>query len=110
MPNLLLPPFAFLVMLGLAWGIMALAKSVAAKSRPERGKERLYACGEEAVPQVVQPNYSSFFAVAFAYSVIHVSALTMAMIPSGAGARVGLVYLGLVLFAVAALVTELELV
>lgn len=109
MPNLLLPPFAFLVMLGLAWGLMALAKSVAAKSRPEQGKERLYACGEEAVPQAVQPNYSGFFAVAFAYSVIHVAALTLAMIPSGAGS-LGLVYLGLVLFAVVALVTELELI
>ena len=38
------------------------------------------------------------------------SALTMAMIPSGTGARLGLVYLGMVLFAVTALVTELELV
>ena len=108
--SVLLPPIAFLVMLALAWGIMWFAKGLAPKSRPEHGKFRHYACGEDMEMGPIQPNYSRFFIVAFAYSMIHVAALMIITIPSGVGALIGAVYLSIVFFAAMAFITELKLI
>ena len=97
-------------MLALAVAVMGLAKSMAPQGEPSKGKQRPYACGEDMDMQPIQPSYAPFFSVALAYSIVHVSVLTVATVPSGGGAFVGAVYLAIVLSAVAALVTELKLV
>lgn len=109
MTSLLMPPLAFAIMLGLAWGIKLAAGHLAPAGRPEHGKYRHYACGEDLAMSPVQPNYARFFAVAFAYSAVHVSILTVAAVPRS-GAPAGAAYLAMVLFAVIALITELDLI
>ena len=108
MPSILYPPIAFTVMILLAWCIMGLGARIAAQGRPGQGKTRHYACGEDIEMQPIQPNYSSFFSIAFAYSVIHVAALTIITIPSGKQALVGLAYFSIITFAVAAMVSEFK--
>lgn len=104
------PPVAFLIMLAVAWGLMRIGRWIAAPSRPEAGKYRHYACGEEQQTQAIQPNYSRFFAVAFSYSVLHVAVLMVAVGFAGVGAKAGIAYLLIMSFSVFALISELELV
>jgi hypothetical protein len=89
---------------------MWFAKGIAPKPSPAHGKYRHYACGEDVEMRPIQPNYAKFYAVAFAYSMMHVAALTLISVPLGQAALMGALYLGLVFVAVIALVTELKLV
>lgn len=110
MVSLLVPPVALLAMLAIAASIMVLAKRMAPRGEPSSGKYRPYACGEDMEMPPIQPDYSGFFAVALAYSIVHVSVLTVATTPAGEGARLGAIYLAMMAFALGALVTELKLV
>lgn len=49
-------------------------KGVAGSSKP-------YACGEDFVGNRIQPDYSQFFPFAFFFTIIHVVALTIWMVP-----------------------------
>jgi len=90
------PPVAFLILLGLGLAGTALAAGLAAKpSTNAPGKFRSHACGEDVPQARVQPDYSMFFPFAFAFTILHVTALVVAVGPrfEGATLGLGLVYL-----------------
>jgi hypothetical protein len=85
------PPVAFLVVLAVALAGTVLAAGLAAKSTTNApGKYRSYACGEDVPQARVQPDYSMFFPFAFAFTILHVAALVVAVGPKFQGATLGL--------------------
>lgn len=93
-PWLLAPPVAFLLLLG----IMAILSEWSAKlgARPTEnppGKFKAYACGEDLPPHRMQPDYAHFFPFAFAFTIMHVVALVVAVGPRFQGAGIGLAVL-----------------
>ncbi len=83
MSLLLFPAVAFAIMLLLSWGLSGIASVFAAKGTASRGKERSYACGQDVPQNRIQPDYAEFFPIAFFFTILHVSALTIATSPKG---------------------------
>ena len=81
---LLVPPVAFVIVLGLAWlEYRALALLRTDEQWPDRpGKTEPYACGEDIETHRVQPDYSQFFPFAFFFTIMHVVALMTATVPA----------------------------
>lgn len=90
---LLFPPVAFSIFLVIGGLIELCGKWLAAKGKTSGGKQSQYACGEDVPAQRVQPDYSDFFPFALFFSIIHVTALIMATLPSGNIALMGILYL-----------------
>lgn len=85
---LLLPPVAFLVMLGLVSlhgaGFRALGRRLhRGRRRPSAAALAPYACGEDVGQQRVQPDYRQFFPFAFFFTIMHVVALIVTTLPTG---------------------------
>ncbi|MBP8959510.1 MAG: hypothetical protein KBG40_03700 [Bacteroidales bacterium] len=76
------PPIAFIILLGVSFLISFFSKFVAAKGIVAPGKEKSYACGEDAELNKSQPDYSQFFSFAFFFTIMHVVALIVATIPA----------------------------
>lgn len=83
--TLLLPPIAFLIVfitvLCITWALSKLAAPTAS-SKP-LGKGEVYACGEEYLDTLIQPDYAQFFPFAFFFTIMHVVVLTIALVPAG---------------------------
>ena len=81
---LLLPPVAFLIILGVSWLFFKICGRLAFK--PEKhtaGEGASYACGEENYDNTAQPDYSTFFPFAFFFTLAHVATLIMTTMPMG---------------------------
>lgn len=88
-----LPPVAFIIFFTLGGLIYLSGSRLAAEGKKSGGKKAQYACGEDVPAQRVQPDYSAFFPFALFFSIIHVTALIMATLPSGNIALIGILYL-----------------
>jgi NADH-quinone oxidoreductase subunit A len=104
--SLLLPPLAFLIILGTVVGLWALAGRMRFRTDTRTvGEGRPYACGEDLPDHMIQPDYGQFLPFAFFFTVLHVVALIVATAPAAAlesvaiaalyivGALIGLVVL-----------------
>lgn len=87
------PPVAFIIFLAVGGLIYLSGSWLAAKGKKSAGKKTQYACGEDVPAQRVQPDYNEFFPFALFFSIIHVTALIMATLPSGNIALMGVLYL-----------------
>jgi len=89
----LLPPIAFLVVLGSVWvqsrGMDWFAPPKTSIKR-EGGKYAAWACGEDVKDHRSQPDYRQFFHFAFFFTVMHVIALIVATVPRGSVGGAGL--------------------
>jgi NADH-quinone oxidoreductase subunit A len=88
-----IPPVAFMIFFTIGSLIYFTGSRLAAKGKKNSGKKTQYACGEDVPAQRVQPDYSAFFPFALFFSIIHVTALIMATLPSGNIALIGILYL-----------------
>ena len=81
----LLPPIAFVLVLGSVWlqsrGMDWFAPRPDGKA--PSGKREPYACGEDVGEQRSQPDYGQFFHFAFFFTIMHVVALVVATVPRG---------------------------
>jgi len=81
----LLPPIAFVLVLGSVWlqsrGMDWFAPRPDGKAAS--GKREPYACGEDVKDHRAQPDYGQFFHFAFFFTVMHVVALIVATVPRG---------------------------
>ncbi len=71
---LLLPPIAFLLYLGLVWGLSTLGRWLA----PEKAsvnKSSSYASGEAPATRPAVPGYRPFFVVALFFAIVHLGVL-----------------------------------
>ena len=88
----LLPPIAFVLVLGSVWlqsrGMDWFAPRPNGKA--EGGKRESYACGEDVKDHRSQPDYGPFFHFAFFFTVMHVLALIVATVPRGSIGAAGL--------------------
>jgi len=103
---ILFPPVAFMIFLGVGGLIQLCGSWLAAKGKKSVGKKTQYACGEDVPAQRVQPDYSDFFPFALFFSIIHVTALIMATLPSGNIALIGILYLAGVAISLYTLMTR----
>ncbi len=106
MEILLAPPLAFLVFLAIFYIVYFLAGRMAPKANSIGGKLKSYACGEDFPGSKLQFGYRLFFFIALFFTMMHVSALVVATLPSGPIAYFGLFYLGMIFLSVATLVTR----
>jgi hypothetical protein len=91
--NLMLPPVAFVILLG------ASALLLAGMKRLSSGRRRLtepYACGEELSSHLIQPDYGQFLPFAFFFTILHVIALMAATVPATTlgSSGIAVIYLG----------------
>lgn len=85
----LLPPVAFLVVLGavLLQSRVMDVFSVRPKGGPApAGKRKPYASGEDVADHRAQPELGQFFHFAFFFTIVHVVALVVATVPRGSPA------------------------
>jgi hypothetical protein len=78
------PPLAFTVVMLLVMGQSVFMRGLAFKGKSAPGGEKSYACGEDVAESTFSPDYSQFFSFAFFFSIMHVVALMVATMPSGA--------------------------
>lgn len=100
------PPVAFIIFLAVGCLIYFSGSWLAAKGKRSSGKKTQYACGEDVPAQRVQPDYNEFFPFALFFSIIHVTALIMATLPSGNIALSGILYLAGVAISLFTLMTR----
>ncbi len=98
MEILLAPPFAFVIYLLVAGGLMLLGKAMAGSSRSSPFKRSLYASGNPP-PKAVAPGYRAFFVVALFFAALHLGALIIGSSDLSAFAAVYLIGLALTLLA-----------
>jgi NADH-quinone oxidoreductase subunit A len=103
---LLLPPVAFVVLLGAVWLQSVGCDSIALKleGKEPKGRRKPYACGEDVPDHRAQPDYGQFFGFAFFFTLMHVVALVLATVPVGAPGAVALAVFFLLAAAVGLLV------
>jgi NADH:ubiquinone oxidoreductase subunit 3 (subunit A) len=105
--NMLLTPLAGFILFGaVAYGLYRLGDVLAPKLKDEGGKLAQYACGEDMPAQKFQVSYRLFFYAALFFTMMHVAALVIAIIPGGspALALAGLFYLLMILLSITALI------
>jgi len=83
MNYLLLPPIAFLIVLGIVMLQAYLMTKFAAEGKDSMGKTKAYACGEDSYDNKVQPDYRQFFSFAFFFTIMHVVVMVVATAPMG---------------------------
>jgi len=97
---LLIPPVTFGIVLLAAFGLSAALSRLSLRARPRTGgATEPYACGEDSLDQMIQPNYGQFLPFAFFFTILHVVALTITTVPveaNGTLAFAGLYILGAV--------------
>jgi NADH-quinone oxidoreductase subunit A len=77
-----LPPVAFLIVFILTILLLGFSRSIAfvnKKASPDSKKP--YACGENVLRHRYRPDYKQFFAFAFFFTIMHVTALIIACLP-----------------------------
>jgi len=110
---LLSPPLAFAILFLVILGAFFLGKRLSCRGEDSPGKRLGYFCGEETTwfdkPSSggkLRPDYNRFFGAAFFFTVIEVSVLLLATVPSGMAALPGLILLLLGAASVFGLVME----
>jgi NADH-quinone oxidoreductase subunit A len=103
---LLSPPVAFVVFLGAALLLYALGSKMGPKLTKAGGKLATYACGENLPGIKVQFGYRLFFFIALFFTIMHVSALVIATVPSGKIIFFAIFYLLMIFLAIMALITR----
>jgi hypothetical protein len=90
MPNLLLPPLAFIVVLLASLGLLRLMGKLSYKPAPgNEANPKPYACGEEGQP-LVRPDYAQVFPFAFFFTILHVVALVATTVPDGSSSTIAM--------------------
>jgi NADH:ubiquinone oxidoreductase subunit 3 (subunit A) len=80
---LLSPPIVFLIVLLIAIGLSNISSKLAFKPKKvAEGTGKPYACGEDIPTHMIQPNYSQFFSFAFYFTILHVVALMLVLVPA----------------------------
>jgi NADH-quinone oxidoreductase subunit A len=80
---LISPPAAFLIVLLAVLGLsLALSRLAFRPKAIPKGLTEPYACGENLVDHMIQPDYSQFFPFAFYFTILHVVALMAATVPT----------------------------
>jgi NADH-quinone oxidoreductase subunit A len=80
---LLLPPFAFGLVLLAVLLLSRLAKGMSFRGSRGPGAEKPYSCGEDLEENSFRPEYGQFFAFAFFFTIMHVVSLVLATVPDG---------------------------
>jgi NADH:ubiquinone oxidoreductase subunit 3 (subunit A) len=77
------PPILFFVVLTVVACSMLLFSKLAFKplKKPAEGQGKPYACGENITTHMIQPDYTQFFPFAFYFTILHVVALMLALVP-----------------------------
>jgi NADH:ubiquinone oxidoreductase subunit 3 (subunit A) len=103
--SIIFSPFgAFTIFLCLSLLLFLLGGVMAPKRKIEAGKEKMYACGEDFPAKKFNPTVTMIFHVGLFYTIMEVCALTLATLPNGNAAILGLVYLAGISISVAALI------
>lgn len=80
--NILTPPAAFLIILGIIFVLSHILSHISYKAKAdEKASTKSYACGEDVPTSMIQPDYSAFFPFAFLFTILHVVALIVATVP-----------------------------
>lgn len=103
---LLSPPVAFFVFLAAALGLYALGRRMAPPLTKVGGKLTTYACGEDLPGFKFQFGYRLFFFIALFFTMMHVSALVIATVPSGKILFFAVFYLLMIFLSIMALITR----
>ena len=90
---LLFPPVAFTLFLLVGLLLQLFGSMLAAKGGEAQGKHTQYACGEDVPARRLQPDYAVFFPFALFFTIVHVTALVLATLPSGNIAMMGVLYM-----------------
>ena len=79
------PPIVFLFVLLVILCLSKLVSKLSFKpaNKPADGQTKPYACGENISTHMIQPDYKLFFPFAFFFTILHVVALMIALIPVG---------------------------
>ena len=82
--NLLLsPPVIFIIVLAVVICLSNLLSKMAFKPKKvPNGQAEPYACGENIPTHLIQPDYTQFFPFAFYFTILHVVALMLAIVPA----------------------------
>lgn len=97
------PPLAFVFFLLLALVLGYGGKKMAPKTPPDPEANTSYAGGEDIPGEKKFIGYRVFFPIALFFTVLHVLALLLGLLPQGL-AWVGLVYVGIILLALLSLI------
>lgn len=98
----IIPPLAFLLFLAIAILMGVGARRMAPKGPSEPEAETSYAGGEDIPGEKRHPGYRAFFLVALFFTILHVLALILGLLPAGS-AWIGLIYAGVLAFSLLAL-------
>ncbi|MFH0764308.1 MAG: NADH-quinone oxidoreductase subunit A [Candidatus Omnitrophota bacterium] len=78
---LLSPPVAFIIVLAVCFLLARLFSKLSFRPKSHTGGEgESYACGEKTYDNTAQPDYNTFFAFAFFFTIAHVATLIMATV------------------------------
>jgi NADH-quinone oxidoreductase subunit A len=82
--NLLLsPPVIFIIVLIIVFSLSKILSKMALKPKKViNGQSEPYACGENIPTHMIQPDYTQFFPFAFYFTILHVVALMLALVPA----------------------------
>jgi len=76
---MLSPPVAFIIVLGVSFLLSWLFSRLSFRPKSHTsGEGESYACGENNYDNMAQPDYNTFFAFAFFFTIAHVATLIMA--------------------------------
>jgi NADH-quinone oxidoreductase subunit A len=84
MGKILFSPLAAFIIILLAVYVLARLCSYCAfrKRNNPLESEKPYACGENFEDHLIQPDYSQFFPFAFLFTILHITALVVATVPT----------------------------
>lgn len=94
----------FFIFLALSVAIYFLSGLISYKGSPAEGKLKMYACGEDLPARPYNPSVQMFFHIALYFTILDVCALTLATLPRGSAAVMGLFYLAGIVLSVFALI------
>ena len=79
---LLSPPIVFFTVLLIVLCLSKILSKLSFRSvKMSDGLTKPYACGENIASHMIQPDYTQFFPFAFYFTILHVVALTIALVP-----------------------------
>ena len=97
------PAVLFLMSLGVAYLLYRWGRAMAPPFRAEGHKAEMYTGGEPPKEQEVRPSYRLYH-IALFFTLLHAAVLLLATAPTGPGAWLALLYLGILSLAIVALV------
>jgi len=79
--TLLIPPIAFSIVFVVISVLSYLFSKLSFKKVSSAESEKSYSCGEEFSGHLIQPDYGQFFPFAFFFTILHVVAMVIAIVP-----------------------------